>query len=209
MSSCSGIPASSTRSGGRRARCWSTSARGPVTVNGVRIVFAGEIACGDGRLSRLAPLQYNYNDLTGAGNVWRSLRRLEDESPSLILPSLGEPVRDPAAFDEAHFGAESQGGQLEPYRLHLPEGGVAEFAGWILNPLAAAARIALVGPDGWTADAVTVTLGPRERKDIRVRITPPPEAKVRRQPVVLDLTVNGRPFGQVAEALVTIGLPRF
>ncbi|MEK7477555.1 MAG: MBL fold metallo-hydrolase [Candidatus Coatesbacteria bacterium] len=466
-----------------------------VTVNGVRIVFAGEIVCGDGRMARVAPLQYNYNDLTGAGNVWHSLRRIEDESPSLILPSLGEPVRDPAAAiahlranlreidrmlpgeapgwdpeeddleevlphlfrsrhadaetyylvsdsgkvmaidygynwsayappsmhhlsnrrpflhglrglkkrfgisrvdavvtthyhddhvngipmlqrlfgtelwaaasfadilehparydrpclwhepmrvhrvmqdgetvrwegipitarfwsghtrfsallsltvdgtrvihtgdqyffrntgdapygpaarvhmnhvyknglelgcyrhslrlleeirpelvlsghrvpyrpdarwyeilaeaaaafdevhgklmilgdDEAHFGADSQGGALIPYRLHIPDGGVAEFAGWILNPLpvAATARIALIGPDGWTGEPVSIELGPRERKDIRVRITAPRGAKVRRQPVGLDLTVNERPFGQVAEALVTVGLPRF
>lgn len=65
------------------------------------------------------------------------------------------------------------------------------------------------GPDGWDSQPLEMKLGPRERKDIRVSITPPPGTQCRRQPIGLDLTVGGRPFGQVAEALVTVGLPRF
>ena len=113
--------------------------------------------------------------------------------------------------DGVHFGAESQGGKLAPYRAHEPAGGPIAFEGWILNPYPTdqMARIQLVGPTGWQSEAVTVHLGPRERKDIRTILIPLPGTRCRRQPVGLDLTVGNRSFGQVAEALVTVGLPKW
>ena len=113
--------------------------------------------------------------------------------------------------DEVHFGAESQGGKLKPYQAHAPQGATVRFEGWILNPFPAEkkARLALVGPEGWESENVAVDLGPREQVDIRIEITPPEGTVCRRQPVGLDLTVGDRPFGQVAEALVTVGCPRF
>jgi hypothetical protein len=112
---------------------------------------------------------------------------------------------------QQHFGAESQGGKLKPYQMHLPEGGTAEFEGWILNPFPTAqqAMISLVGPQGWESEAVEVDLGPRQQKDIRIAVTPPPGTCCRRQPLGLDLVVGDRPFGQVAEALVTVGYEKF
>ncbi len=119
------------------------------------------------------------------------------------LMSLGD--------DDVHFGAESQGGKLYPYQAHLPEGGTAQFEGWILNPFPSnqTASAVLVGPEGWESEAIEVELGPREQKDINISITPPAGTKARRQPVGLDLIVGGRPFGQVVEALMTVGCPRF
>ncbi|MCZ6680924.1 MAG: MBL fold metallo-hydrolase [Candidatus Poribacteria bacterium] len=113
--------------------------------------------------------------------------------------------------DDVHFGAESQGGKLKPYQLHLPEGGTAEFEGWILNPFPSAqkATIRLVGPAGWEGQTAEIELEARQQKAIQIAITPPDGARCRRQPVGLDLTVGGRPFGQVTEALVTVGYPRF
>jgi hypothetical protein len=113
--------------------------------------------------------------------------------------------------DETHFGAESQGGKLKPYRLHLPDGGSAVMDGWVLNPLprAATAHVRLLLPDGWTAGEVDIELGPREQKTFKLQLTPAADAVCRRQPVALDLTVDGQPFGQVAEALVTVRGPRF
>ena len=113
--------------------------------------------------------------------------------------------------DEAHFGAESQGGKLKPYRVHLPTGGEAQMDGWVLNPLpiAATATARLVVPEGWVGSEVTVDLGPREQKNLTLSLRPDAGVSCRRQPVALDLTVDGRPFGQVAEALVTVGHERF
>jgi hypothetical protein len=114
-------------------------------------------------------------------------------------------------WEDIHFGAESQGTKLRPYQAHYPGGGTIEFDGWVINPFPAEqkARLHLIGPEGWTSDSVEVELSPREQKTIRVNITPPAGTKCRRQPVGLDLTVGDRPFGQVSEALVTIGYPIF
>ncbi len=113
--------------------------------------------------------------------------------------------------DAAHFGAESQGGKLVPYRAHAPEGGPIEFTGWVLNPFPTEqpARIRLVGPEGWQSETVTLSLGPREQKEIRLVLHVPEGTRCRRQPVALNLTVGGRPFGQVTEALVTVGMPKW
>jgi hypothetical protein len=37
----------------------------------------------------------------------------------------------------------------------------------------------------------------------------PADVRCRRHPVGLDLVVGDRPFGQVSEALVTVGYPKF
>ncbi len=113
--------------------------------------------------------------------------------------------------DDAHFGAESQGGKLVPYRAHVPEGGPVEFSGWVLNPFPTEqpARMHLVGPEGWQSETMTISLGPREQKEIHLVLHVPGDTRCRRQPVGLNLTVGGRPFGQVAEALVTVGMPRW
>ena len=112
--------------------------------------------------------------------------------------------------DEVHFGAESQGGKLKPYQLLLPDGGTAQFTGWILNPFPTAqqATIELIGPDGWESEIVHVDLGPREQKDISIAMNIPPGTHCRHHPVGLDFGVDDRPFGQVAEALVTVGHAR-
>lgn len=96
-----------------------------------------------------------------------------------------------------------------PYRVHLPTGGEAQLGGWVLNPLSRAATAPLVVPEGWTGSEVTVDLDPREQKEIVLSLRPDEGAACRRQPVALDLTVDGRPFGHVAEALVTVGCDRF
>ena len=56
------------------------------TVNGRRFAFVGEVICGHGRTARLAPLQYNYNDMSGAVNLWHSCSRLLDAKPDVLLP---------------------------------------------------------------------------------------------------------------------------
>lgn len=63
--------------------------------SGRRLAFVGETIAGHGRLSRLAPLQYNYNDMPGAVNVWHSCDRLLKAAVERVLPSVGEPIDDP------------------------------------------------------------------------------------------------------------------
>jgi glyoxylase-like metal-dependent hydrolase (beta-lactamase superfamily II) len=130
-----------------------------------------------------------------------------DDVHRLLLP-LGD--------DEVHFGPESQGGKLKPYRAHLPDvpaagGARIAFDGWVLNPFPTEqpASVRLVAPEGWESEPLEVTLGPREQQEIRLSLAVPAGTRCRRQPVGLDLTVGGQPFGQVAEALVTAGMPHF
>ena len=64
-------------------------------IGGRRVGFVGEVICGTGKTTRLAPLQYNYNDYTGAWNLYHAVNRLLAAGADRLLPSLGEPVDDP------------------------------------------------------------------------------------------------------------------
>ena len=70
-----------------------------VNLNGQRVVFCAEAIHSHGRMARIAPLQYNYNDLRGAINAWYSARDLRRMQPDALLPSLGPPLL--AQCDEA------------------------------------------------------------------------------------------------------------
>ena len=105
--------------------------------------------------------------------------------------------------DEAHFGAESQGGKLKPYRLHLPDGGTAQMDGWVLNPLprAATAHLRLLLPDGWTAGEAAIELGPREQKAFELQLTPAAAAPC-------PCTRSDRMLMRVPSALTATSAPR-
>src|SRR5262249_26035341 len=60
--------------------------------DGRRVVFCGEAIHSPGRIPRIAPLQYNYNDLHGAVQCVFSTRTLRVHKPDVLLPSLGEPM---------------------------------------------------------------------------------------------------------------------
>lgn len=64
------------------------------TVGGQRVIFCGETIQSAGKLSRIAPLQYNYADLPGAAILVRSLRLLRNQKVDLIAPSVGDPIYD-------------------------------------------------------------------------------------------------------------------
>jgi glyoxylase-like metal-dependent hydrolase (beta-lactamase superfamily II) len=160
-------------------------------------------------LERFAPdwiLTGHTDPYQTSGAWWEAIRRgaeAFDDVHRALMP-LGD--------DEAHFGAESQPAKLYPYRAHLPAGAATvTFDGWVMNPFPTPqeAVVCLVAPEGWETAPVRLTLGPRERKEFTIALTPPAGAVCRRQPVALDLTVGGRPFGQVTEALVSVGAPYF
>ncbi len=65
------------------------------------IAFTGELIHSMGRVARLSPYQYNYNDLTGLENVIRSAERVLAATPHRVFPSLGEPISDYAAALES------------------------------------------------------------------------------------------------------------
>ncbi len=84
-----------------------------------QVVFCGEAIHSPGRVPRVAPFQYNYNDMSGAGNAWYSARSLRRREPAALMPSLGEPILDDT--DRALSGLEKNlRALLAPYRYGEP-----------------------------------------------------------------------------------------
>ena len=140
------------------------------------------------------------------GHTWALLERTAsafDDIHRALMP-LGD--------EEMHFGPESQPAKLQPYHLHLPAGETtARLRGWVLNPFNHNATADLrftTPPAGWQAAPIRLTLAPRAKSAFETTLTVTPEAR-RRQPIALDFTVDERPYGQVAEAWVTVGYDRF
>lgn len=111
----------------------------------------------------------------------------------------------PLGNDEAHFNLDSWGGWIWPYRTTLPHPAPATVTVTVRNPLPREAdlHVQLVGPAGWHGTSATVKAA--ARAEVRCELTITPDAPCNRQPFAVELTVNGQPYGQVAEALMTVG----
>jgi glyoxylase-like metal-dependent hydrolase (beta-lactamase superfamily II) len=155
------------------------------------------------------------------------LRRIE---PDMVLPGHGRayPVgegfhrqieeyeRDyrriherlmPLGDADAHFDVDSRAAWLVPYRVHRHEAAPLRFRAVVRNPFGRSAvlRARLAGPSGWRGESVRTDLAPRAEREFPIGVQAPAGTVCRRQPVALEIEVDGRPFGQVAEALVTFG----
>ena len=115
----------------------------------------------------------------------------------------------PLGDDETHFDLDSWGGWIWPYRVLLAEPGPARVEVTVRNPLPrpATLEVSLVGPAGWQGKAVTLQADARAEVSCDLEITP--DGPCRRQPFAVDLVADGQPFGQVAEALMTVGADSF
>jgi glyoxylase-like metal-dependent hydrolase (beta-lactamase superfamily II) len=113
----------------------------------------------------------------------------------------------PLADTDVHFDVDSWGGWLWPYRLHLADGETTAVRATVRNPLphSATLEVRLVGPAGWTGGTATLTADARAEVSCDLELTVSGEC--RRRPIALELVADGRPFGQLAEALVTVGGP--
>ncbi|MBA3947138.1 MAG: hypothetical protein H0X37_21570, partial [Herpetosiphonaceae bacterium] len=111
----------------------------------------------------------------------------------------------PLGDDEAHLNLDSWGGWIWPYRIHVPTPQSVEVTVTVRNPLPhpATMQIRLVGPQGWDGTSATSMVAARAEASFQLQITP--DGPCRRQPFAADVTADGRPLGQVAEALLTVG----
>lgn len=67
-------------------------------VDGKLVLFCGELIHSPGKLARVAPLQYNYNDLPGALSLAASIEDVLSFGPAALAPSLGpEVIESPVA----------------------------------------------------------------------------------------------------------------
>jgi glyoxylase-like metal-dependent hydrolase (beta-lactamase superfamily II) len=68
-----------------------------VEVDGQRLAFTGDLIYGDGKVWSLAATQWTYSGWEGWGSTINSAMILGGRSPDLLLPSHGEPIREPSA----------------------------------------------------------------------------------------------------------------
>jgi len=75
----------------------------------------------------------------------------------------------------------------------------------VRNPLPrpATLEVRLVGPQGWQGTSATAMVVARAEAPFQLSITP--DGPCRRQPFVAEVVADGRPLGQVTEALLTRG----
>ena len=110
----------------------------------------------------------------------------------------------PLADDEAHFNVDSWGGWIWPYRTTLARPAPLTLTVTVRNPLPKRAMLTvkLVGPAGWNGGSATLPADPRAEVSVELSITPNGACVM--QPIAAELTVDGHPYGQVAEALVSV-----
>jgi glyoxylase-like metal-dependent hydrolase (beta-lactamase superfamily II) len=115
----------------------------------------------------------------------------------------------PLAEDESHFNIDSWGGWIWPYRTVLDQPRETTLTVHVRNPYPReeVLEIRLVGPSGWEGSSATVKAPPRAEVSCTLSITP--GGPCRRQPFAVELTAGGQRFGQVAEALMTVGSNQF
>ncbi|HVV56988.1 MAG TPA: MBL fold metallo-hydrolase [Gaiellaceae bacterium] len=119
---------------------------------------------------------------------------------------LAELHRQLLPLDEVDFGAEGFGARIAPYRSRVAAGDELELRVHVRNPFdrIETAVVRLVLPDGWRSDPERreQSVPPLGEATLTFRVVAagPP----RRVPVAADLTVGDTPFGQQAEALVTV-----
>ena len=166
--------------------------------------------------------RFRYDDYVRSAELYKELR------PDLIISGHWAPREvDDAWLDEllaqgkrlaklhrellpvgeVDFGAEGFGARIEPYRTTTGLGGTASLAVTVRNPFdrSEVATVRLVVPAGWTAEPEAHEVELEEHGEGVVRFdVVVGDAPVTRARVAADLTVGETPFGQQAEALVTV-----
>jgi glyoxylase-like metal-dependent hydrolase (beta-lactamase superfamily II) len=111
--------------------------------------------------------------------------------------------------DEAHFNIDGWGGWIWPYRNHVAGGEVVRVRVTARNPYDSEERLTLrlCGPSGGAGSEATIVAGPRAEVSCELSIVP--GGPCHRKPIAAELLVGSRSFGQVCEALVSVGGYRF
>jgi hypothetical protein len=135
-----------------------------------------------------------------------------------FFEQIGEWIKDyrglhervmPLGEEQTHFNLDSWGGWIWPYRTHLAAPGQARVSVTVRNPYPREAELTvrLVGPKGWEGSEATLSASAREEVSCELQIVP--DGPCRRRPFAMEMSCEGRRFGQVAEALITVGGARF
>jgi glyoxylase-like metal-dependent hydrolase (beta-lactamase superfamily II) len=111
----------------------------------------------------------------------------------------------PLSDTDTHLEVDSWSGWAWPYRIHLPAPGQASFQATIRNPLprdvTATLRLAL--PPGWSGPDVPLKLKARQEATATLHFHA--ATLCARQPIAIELLIDGQSYGQGIEAQVTVG----
>lgn len=202
-------------------------------VDGIRYLHAGDqyATTGEHGANASRPLafaaEYVYRNGAFLDSYRQSAEWITDFQPDVVLSGHSPPLRtDQRYFElladygrkyeqrhrrvmaldegEPHFGLDSMSGWIAPYRVHLANAEPIEFDVTVRNPLPATAtlRLRMFGPAGWQGSETELVAPGRE--EVTASMTIIPTAPCRRQPIAVELHADGRPFGQILEALVTV-----
>ncbi|MDD2764943.1 MAG: MBL fold metallo-hydrolase [Opitutaceae bacterium] len=171
-----------------------------------------------------------YRNGLALGGYVDCVQRLREFDPELILSGHYAPYRPtpelwqrlaaaartfdeahraimPLASGDAHFGADSVAAKIVPHQLAICAGSEGvQFQGWVLNPFGfpAQAEVQFRSAADLTARPLQLMLAPRAKQAFASVLSTGPNTTAGRHLLVLDLVVDGKPFGQVAEAWVTV-----
>jgi len=113
---------------------------------------------------------------------------------------------------ELDWDSDGVGAVIHPYRIELlPGADRADFEVVVRNPFAGKVSVAVRAalPEGWktTPHERRTAVEPGASVSVSFSLHVPESTVVRKQPIAADVTIGGRPFGQIAEALVTVHWP--
>ncbi len=194
------------------------------TVDGRRVLAVGDQFQGE------AGTQWNYvyQNRFRAADYRLTADLYQQLKPDLILSGHWEPLWvKPGYFEEvrqggdalermhnallpeeiAGFGAEGFGVRIEPYQTLAHAGDELTFEVYLNNPSTTGveAQVRLLAPPGWKVDPPERVVTLRDGEAVKIfHVYIPAGISVRRARLAADLTVNGRRFGQQAEALVSV-----
>ena len=117
----------------------------------------------------------------------------------------------PLMENDVHFEVDSRAAWIEPYRVQLDSARPIEFTVHVRNPYPHSEKFTLraIIPKEWKSEDVAIRLDSRGEGEVQIVVEPSPGMVCRRQAVAIELIGPDRSFGQMAEALVTIGYDRF
>jgi glyoxylase-like metal-dependent hydrolase (beta-lactamase superfamily II) len=161
--------------------------------------------------------RFSFDDFVQSADLYARVR------PDLLLTGhwdahelndqqIAQLAKDGRRVGELHrellpFGdAEGFPARFTPYRATVPAGVGVELTVEVRNPFdrAETARVRLVLPDGWSSEPALHELGLEPCGEARATFTVVPAGAAGPRPIAADLTVGDVPFGQQAEALVTV-----
>lgn len=197
-------------------------------VNGKRILFTGD-AIDDFTHVRSIDC-FNYNPIGDDVGAMRCVDILERTNPDFIATghwgiqpwsrSNIAPMRAwvrarnaglaaVIAQEEPNLGYDMHWARLDPFRLVLTNAARCALTARVYNhlPRAAEARVGLTLPAGWQTVPTNArfSVPPRTERSVSVQIIPPPNAEATRYLIGLDVTLDGRRYGELGMAYIDIG----